>query len=305
MRRRWQLASSLAVSAALLPGGAAHAQLGASAPGDSRGDGLVTVSLLCGSNPIGPGQTFHLGVRFDIMPKWHMYWKNPGAGALPPRIVVTAPAGYTVGDVLWPRPVAITTPLGPEYGYYDAVVLFVPITAPATLTDGTVSLHAFIQWTVCREVCRMGSARREVVTATSSRAGATAPTVGPGGPLAALWKRLPAALSGLTAAGSSFDGTTLSLTGPAGGMTSAAFFPVDAPGITYGTADITIRQSRFRVTVPVELKPANAAGEPMALAGLVTLGEKPDDPCYDFMIPLTVEPPDPPDPTRKADAPRD
>ncbi len=186
-----------------------------------------------------------------------------------------------------------------EYGYFDAFVLFVPITAPAMLTDGTVTLHADIQWTVCREVCRMGSARRGVTARTSSRAGAAARAGGPDGPLAALRTRLPRALSELTAAGLSFDGTTLSLTGPAGGMTSAAFFPVDAPGITYGTADVTVRQNRFRVTVPVELKRPNAGGDPMALEGLVTLGEKPDDPCYDFVIPLTVEP------SRKADAPRE
>lgn len=283
----------------LLLGGATHAQLGVSPLGDSGSDALVEVSLLCDADPIGPGQTFYLAVRFDIMPKWHMYWKNPGAGALPPHIAVTAPAGYTVGEVLWPRPVTISTPIGPEYGYFDAFVLFVPITAPASLTDGTVTLHADIQWTVCREVCRMGSARRVVTATTSNREGATASADGPDGPLAALRKRLPAALSELTAAGLSFDGTTLSLTGPAGGMTSAAFFPVDAPGITYGTADVTVRQNRFRVTVPVELKPPNAGGEPMALAGLVTLGEKPDDPCYDFVIPLTVEP------ARKADAPRE
>ena len=82
-------------------------------------------------------------------------------------------------------------------------------------------------------------------------------------------------------------------------MTSATFFPVDAPGITFGASNVTVVQDRFRVTVPIEVKPHNARGEPMALAGLVTLGEKPDDPCYDFVIPLTVEP------SRKADAPRE
>lgn len=299
MRRRRRLASGLTASAALLLAGSAHAQLAPSLPGHSRGDDLVRVSVSCDTLPIGPGQTFHLAVRFDITPKWHMYWKNPGEGALPPRIAVTAPAGFTVGDVLWPRPVALTTPIGLEYCYFDAVVLFVPITAPATLTDGSVTLHADIQWTVCREACRMGSTRRAVTVATASRAGAAARPDGPAPALAALRNQLPTELSELTAAGLSFDGTILLLTGPASGMSSARFFPVDGPGITYGAADITVRHDLFSVRVPVELNPRNAGGEPMVLAGLVTLGEKPTDPCYDFVIPLTVEP------SRKADAARE
>ena len=299
MRRRRRLASGLTTSAVLLLAGVAHAQLAPPLQGHSRSDDLVVVSLLCDTDPIGPGQTFHLAVRFDITPKWHMYWKNPGEGALPPRIAVTVPAGYTVGDVLWPRPVALTTPIGLEYCYFDAVVLFVPVTAPATLTDGTVTLHADIQWTVCREACRMGSARRAVTAATVSRAGGSAHTDEPAPALAVLRTQLPAALSELTAAGLSFDGSILVLTGPASGMTSATFFPVDGPGITYGAADITVRQDIFSVRVPVELNPRNAGGTPMVLAGLVTLGEKPTDPCYDFVIPLTVEP------SRKADAPRE
>jgi hypothetical protein len=37
----------------------------------------------------------------------------------------------------------------------------------------------------------------------------------------------------------------------------------------------------------VELRPGNALGKPMTVGGLVTLGDRPDDPCYDFLLPAT------------------
>ena len=61
---------------------------------------------------------------------------------------------------------------------------------------------------------------------------------------------------------------------------------LNRPGITYEAAAVTVDGDRFRVVTRVGLTPHNAGDEPMVLAGLVTLGEKPDDPSYDFEIPL-------------------
>jgi len=284
MRRQRQLARRLATglggSAAVLLGSAVQAQLEGS-PFGAAAESRVTVQLSTDADPIGPGRTFHIAVRFEIAKHWHMYWKNPGEGGISPSVRVTTPPGYVASQVLWPRPVAVTTPLGLEYSYFDEVVLFVPITAPTSLGDATVTIRVDVEWAVCRRLCLLGSATREITIATSSRPGIDG---GTNARLEAFKKRLPKPLARLEGALIVFDDSTLTLTGPAGDATRAAFFGVDGPGVEFGAAKVTVGNGRFRVVVPVALEPLNAGGRAMPVGGLVTLGEAADDPSYDFVI---------------------
>ena len=133
-------------------------------------------------------------------------------------------------------------------------------------------MRADVRWAACRKVCVLGRAQPEVTVNTSSRPVASCD--GSSVALAAFRKRLPEPMALLAGAAVSFEANTLTLSGPAGGMTSAAFFPVDRPGITYETAVVRVDNDRFRVVTRVGLTPHNAGDEPMVLAGLVTLGEK-------------------------------
>ncbi len=275
-----RLATGLGGSAAVLLAGAVHAQPGPS-PFGARGESRVSVHLSTDADPIGPGRTFHIAVRFEIAEHWHMYWKNPGEGGLPPTIRVTTPPGYVAGEILWPRPVAVTTPLGREYAYFDEVVLFVPITTPARLADATVTMRVDLEWAVCRQRCLLGSATRQITIATSSRPDTDG---GTSARLDAFKKRLPRPLADLKGARIAFDRSILTLTGPAGEATRAAFFGVDRPGVEFGTARVTVGDGRFSIVVPVALEPLNAGGRTMAVGGLVTLGAEADDPSYDFVI---------------------
>jgi thiol:disulfide interchange protein DsbD len=256
-------------------------------PTGPAGDGeLVQVRALADVERVGPGQTFHLAVVFDLQPQWHIYWKNPGEGALPPRVVVEAPDGFTVAAPLWPRPTAVSTPVGSEYCYYEQMVLFVPITAPAELAAGRVTLKTTIDWAVCKHVCKLGSARREVVVETASRPWTSCDEPDP--VLARHRRRLPRKLDELAGAAVSFDGTTLTIIGPAGDRQRAAFFPNESPGVTYDEPEIEVAGGRFSVSVAVELRPHNALDQPMVLGGLVALGDRSDDPSYDFQLPLSI-----------------
>ena len=40
--------------------------------------------------------------------------------------------------------------------------------------------------------------------------------------------------------------------------------------------------------VGVDLDPNNALGKPMVIGGLVALGRRPEDPCYDFELSADV-----------------
>ena len=83
-----------------------------------------------------------------------------------------------------------------------------------------------------------------------------------------------------------FDGRVLAISGPAPGAERVAFLPVDRPGITFGAAEGTVADGVFRLRIPVEVKPANAMGEPLVLDGLIMIDDDLDDPAYSFTRPL-------------------
>jgi thiol:disulfide interchange protein DsbD len=258
------------------------------APAAPGPGGLVSVKALSDVGRVGPGQTFHVAILFDLEPKWHIYWKNPGEGAMPPRITVEAPPGFEVASPLWPRPIAVEGPIGPEYCYFDEVALFVPVKAPPRLDEGRVTLQAHVDWAVCKNVCRLGSADLSVVVETAARADPAPPTGDADPVLRRYRRRLPRALDEAAGAAVSFDGALLTVSGPAAGTTSAEFFPDQCPGVTYGRPRIEVRGDRFFMRVSVDLDPNNALGQPMVIGGLVALGRRPEDPCYDFELPADV-----------------
>jgi thiol:disulfide interchange protein DsbD len=229
-----------------------------------------------------------VAIVFNLEPKWHIYWKNPGEGAMPPRVTVNAPPRFEVAPPLWPRPVVVETPLGPEYSYFDEVALFVPVKAPARLTDGQVTLQVHVKWAVCSNVCRLGSAQCSVVVETTAQANPPPPAGEADPALRRYRRRLPRALDQVGGAAVSFDGTVLTLSGPAGGRNSAMFLPDGSAGVTFDEPRVDVRDDRFVVRVPVSLDLDNAPGEPMTIGGLVALGRRPDDPCYDFRLPAAV-----------------
>jgi len=88
----------------------------------------VTVTLVSEQSNIEPGQTFWIGLHFELIPHWHIYWRNPGASG-------------RVG------------PLS-NYGYEDSVVLLVPVQVPPSplLADSQI-ITADAEWLVCRVEC--------------------------------------------------------------------------------------------------------------------------------------------------------
>ncbi|WP_164513340.1 protein-disulfide reductase DsbD family protein [Thiosocius teredinicola] len=112
------------------------------------------VQLLTASESIAPGETLWAGLRFDLIPHWHVYWRNPGDSGEPPRIRWQLPAGWQAGDVHWPVPTRIDVGPLTNYGYEHEVVFLVPITAPGDLpSDSDVQITADATWLVCKEEC--------------------------------------------------------------------------------------------------------------------------------------------------------
>jgi thiol:disulfide interchange protein DsbD len=124
------------------------------------GNKLVGVQLVCDYDTLRPGRTALLGVRLEMEPGWHTYWRSPGDSGLPIKVTFEAIEGVTFGEIQWPTP---AWHLGAgnilDYVYSGEVMLLVPITVSVTHPVGSpVSVQSKVEWLVCNDVCLPGSA---------------------------------------------------------------------------------------------------------------------------------------------------
>jgi len=126
------------------------------------GAGNVRARLVADTDHMAPGNDFHLGVRFEIKPGWHIYWRNPGGAGLATDIRWELPAGFQVDELEWPLPIGFTQSEGiPGYGYEGTVVLASRVHAAPTFDPALSTIGAEVSWLACKEVCVLGSARLE------------------------------------------------------------------------------------------------------------------------------------------------
>jgi DsbC/DsbD-like thiol-disulfide interchange protein len=122
----------------------------------------VDVSLHAAGDSFEPGKPMWVGIRFDIEPRWHIYWRNPGDAGMATSLEWTLPAGWEASRIHWPLPRRFVDLGGLRgFGYEDHVVLLTRVTAPADgsavpVTEAPLSVRA--QWLACRDRCVMGEA---------------------------------------------------------------------------------------------------------------------------------------------------
>ena len=125
----------------------ARAQKPAAAP-------KARVGLLSSVEAIVPGESFELGVRFELEDEWHIYWQNSGDSGMPPDVEWTLPAGLTVGPARYPIPKRhhspgdIVTNILP-----GAPMLLFTATLEPSVADGSVTVGAKVTGFVFREKC--------------------------------------------------------------------------------------------------------------------------------------------------------
>lgn len=140
----------------------------------------VTLALLAEQEAVQPGAALWLGLRFDLQPEWHVYWRNPGDSGTAPTVSWDLPPGWNAGEIHWPVPERIRVGHLTNYGYEHGVTYLVPVSvppqsqaqapdvpAPAGLGTGAgtpnrVRIEAFASWLVCREECIPEEARLAV-----------------------------------------------------------------------------------------------------------------------------------------------
>ena len=148
---------SLAVSTSLVAGqGAASGQT--SPAGSRSGSGPhVRVELI--ADRATPGHGMSLGLKFDLDPGWHIYWRNPGDSGGPPEASWTFPPGMMAAGIEWPAPERIDIGGLVNYGYHDSIVLPVHVAVAAgARIPPDLAIRTSLRWMACANLCVAGKA---------------------------------------------------------------------------------------------------------------------------------------------------
>lgn len=105
----------------------------------------------------GAGAPLTLGVRFQLDPEWHVYWRNAGGSGSPPAITWTPVPGLKPGEIQWPTPVRIRVDDIVSYGYHRDVLLLVPLER-SSAANRAVTMTAKVDYVICRDICVKESA---------------------------------------------------------------------------------------------------------------------------------------------------
>ncbi len=138
----------------------------------SSADALhLRVQLIVPEGSLLTGQSSNAGLYFKLEPGWHVYWQNAGDSGEPPHIRWILPKGITASELQFPAPERL--PLGPlmDFGYENEVLFPFTLNAAPDLKPGPVTLHAHVDWLVCREVCIPGKADLEITRVSGGSSG--------------------------------------------------------------------------------------------------------------------------------------
>lgn len=187
------------------------------------------IELLSQQSAVAPGANLLLGVHFLLEPGWHIYWINPGDSGQPPVFQWQLPAGFSAGEIQWPRPERMqSTPQLADYGYHDQTLLLVPISIPQswTKTGRTAEIQLDAKWLICREICLPDHAQLHLSLPLASKAAIDPASAAI---FAGAQKLLPKPLpSGWRASAESRKDDFVLTVRTGKPITKAEFFPLDA-----------------------------------------------------------------------------
>ena len=114
----------------------------------------VHVQLISPERSSNPGAN-NAGLYFKLEPGWHVYWKNPGDAGEPPHIKWTLTArNHRRPASVSQSPSASTWPLdGLRLRRRSALSTFKLNVSPVEHPSGPATLHAKVDWLVCRGSC--------------------------------------------------------------------------------------------------------------------------------------------------------
>jgi suppressor for copper-sensitivity B len=118
-------------------------------------DSKVTHSLVADVQSITPGQTFRVGILFQVKEGAYFYYRTAGSLGLPTRVVFEVPEGVTLGPTEFPVPEVKYDELDKPVIYYiytRPTVIFAEVTVPGSVKPGeSIEIRAQVNYQFCDE----------------------------------------------------------------------------------------------------------------------------------------------------------
>ncbi len=150
----------------------------AALPGAGAAEGRrspARASLVAERGAVVAGAKATVGVRLEMDPGWHVYWRNPGDSGVPPTVRWTLPEGVKAGEPRWPAPRRVMAGGLVGFIHEDDLLLPVEIEIPEGYAADTVPLRAEVTWLVCTDICLDGGATVTLDLPVAKEAGAPDP----------------------------------------------------------------------------------------------------------------------------------
>lgn len=122
-------------------------------------DPRVEARLISDINTVPAGDSFRVGVLFDIDPDWHIYWRNSGEAGLSTELETEESEAIEYGALHWPAPHAYVDKSGEvaTLGYANQTLLFFEAELSPGWIHPTVDVTLTADFLACKVDCIPGS----------------------------------------------------------------------------------------------------------------------------------------------------
>lgn len=124
----------------------AHALEGPWAQGE-----FLKARIITENTATGHDDTLGAALEIVMEPDWHIYWRMPGDGGLPPMLDWAKSKNLKTAELQWPVPVRFEYEGLYGFGYKNAVTLPLVLTPEEKGNPLTLDIHADIM--VCKTLC--------------------------------------------------------------------------------------------------------------------------------------------------------
>ncbi len=97
-----------------------------------------------------------LALEYELEEEWKTYWKSPGGGGFPQKIIWNNSSNVQDIKILWPEPIEFEILGLKSIGYKDKVIF--PLIVDLEDNQKQTNLNLNINYLVCKDVCIPGSA---------------------------------------------------------------------------------------------------------------------------------------------------